>query len=243
MLLNLIIVIILYILFIIILFIIPDSWKYKYTMYSNKVFISYMGFTKVNINKDGFDLYEKLRASDNKLLIVANHRSIFDHFVLFSALGDISFLAGEDALVFPGIETVIKKLNGIITKKNKGGTTQHIIDSVKNRKAGDSILLIYPDRMDEVPYNMEITPFRTGAFVGKFDILPIVIKYKNFDIDPYCLYSRGHNMFYSFFKKMLGTHCDVDIKILPLQKATDKMSIEQYRDKIYNLMSKEYRML
>lgn len=243
MLLNLIIVIILYILFIIILFIIPDSWKYKYTMYWNKVFISYMGFTKVNINKDGFDLYEKLRASDKKLLIVANHRSIFDHFVLFSAMGDISFLADKNALVFPGVETVVKKLNGILTKKGKGGTTEQIINAVQNRKAGDSILLVYPDRMDEVPYGMEITPFRSGAFVGKFDILPVVIKYKNYDIDPYCLYSRGQNMFYSFFKKMLGTKCDIDIKILPLQKATNKMSIEQYKDKIYNLMCDEYKKL
>eukprot|EP00960_Hanusia_phi_P077162 768657-Hanusia_phi.AAC.14 len=94
--------------------------------------------------------------------------------------------------------------------------------------------------MDEVPYSQNMGEFKTGAFVGKFEILPIVIKYKNYDVDPYCHYSKGENLPYVLFKKLLGTRCDVHIQVLPLQKPSKNMSIEGYRDKIRNLMSKEY---
>lgn len=240
---SVIVIIIIYLIFLIGYFVFPSSWKGWYIKYMCKMLINVLGFTKVNINPEGMKRYQRLLESDQKVLIVANHRSLFDHFILLSVLDNISFLAITDGLIIPGLATVVRALNGIIIEKAKKNTTQRIIDNVKQRKENGNVLVVYPDGMGDILPGEHIAPFKTGAFVGRFDILPIVIKYKNYDVDPYYHYSKGETMFYSFFKKLIGTRCEVEIKILPLQKCSKNMSIERYRDKVHKAMSKEYAML
>lgn len=240
---SLIVIFIIYVVFLIGYFLLPRRWRSKYIKHMSRLLVSVLGFTKVNIDAKDLKRYSELLRSDHKFLIVANHRSIFDHFIFLSLLENISFLANIGGLIIPGLRTVVEALNGIIVMRSKDNTTQKIIDNVRDREPNGNVLIVYPDGMADVPIGKCIAPFKSGAFVGRFDILPIVIKYKNYDIDPFYYYSKGETMVYAFFRKLLGTRCDVDIRIMPLQRCAEKMSIEDYKNKIYRLMSKEYKRM
>ena len=81
-------------------------------------------------------------------------------------------------LRWPKGKYCLEKLGCVTVKEN--GTVKTIQEHIKNRKADDGILVIFPDAMDPIPLGKNIAPFKTGAFATGFDILPVVIKYKNY---------------------------------------------------------------
>ena len=93
--------------------------------------------------------------------------------------------------------------------------------------------------MKPVPKGKNIAPFKTGAFVGKFDILPVVIKYKNYKIDPKYRWYDDENHVLSVWKMLLDGHCDIHVKVLE-PVSCGNLSVEQYKDKVYNIMDKAY---
>jgi hypothetical protein len=91
------------------------------------------------------------------------------------------------AKILPRMYALINtKINSIIFDSTIKGqkVTDLIYDRISNRKPKDNMLVIYPDAMESISAGKNIAPFKTGAFRGKFDILPVVIKYKNTTIDP-----------------------------------------------------------
>ena len=123
---------------------------------------------------------------------------------------------------------------GCITVK-EGGTVETIKDDVRNRKANDNILVVFPDAMDRIPINKNIAPFKTGAFATGIDILPILIKYKDHKVDPTFYWYKKENPFHGWIKLLLNDNFKTTVKVLPLIKAMD--DVEQYKDKVYNIMS------
>ena len=131
-----------------------------------------------------------------------------------ATLGELGFLSSkEGAVLMPGMTDILKSFNSIIQEKGKQ-TTQQIIEHVAKRKSGDNPLVLFADAMKPVPKGKNIAPFKTGAFVGKFDILPVVIKYKNYKIDPKYRWYDDENHVLSVWKMLLDGHCDIHVKVL-----------------------------
>ena len=109
------------------------------------------------------------------------------------------------AKIFPGMYTLNKKINSIIFDSTIKGqkVTDLIYDRISNRKPKDNMLVIYPDAMEPIPAGKNIAPFKTGAFRGKFDILPVVIKYKNATIDPTLHWYKGEHPAMCFSKDFM----------------------------------------
>lgn len=212
--------------------------------YMTEVFFKLQNINKVVIN--GKDKIKKLYESDKKFIVVLNHKSIFDMWITFYVNPNICILTSEaGAKMFPGMYELNKKINSIIFDSTIKGqkVTDLIYKRISNRKPNDKMLIIYPDAMEPIPIGKNIAPFKTGAFRGKFDILPVVIKYKNYTIDPTLYWYKGENTILSFCKVLLDGKCEVVADVMDLVSCKDGMSVEEYRDYVYNLMDTRYNDL
>lgn len=224
-----IIIIFIYFLFIIIF---PTKYVYLLTQLFTKLLLYVSKMSKINIyNKELFDHYT---ATNKPFIIVANHTSLWDGVILNSVFGKVRYLAAKNAdKVFVGSRYCLEKIGCLTVKET--GTVKTIQDNIKNRKANDSILVIFPDAMNEIPIGQNIAPFKTGAFATGFDILPIVIKYKNYTVDPSFYWYKNENPFYAWIKIMLNDNINISIKVLPLIKT--ESNIINLKDKVYKKMS------
>ena len=217
------------------------NWWIKYIL---KSFFKLANINKITIN--GEDKIQKLYESDEKFIVVLNHKSIFDMFVTFYVNPNICILTSKTgAKIFPGMYALNKKINSIIFDANIKGqkVTDLIYEKISNRKPNDNMLIVYPDAMDPIPVGKNIAQFKTGAFRGKFDILPVVIKYKNYTIDTSLYWYKGENTILSFSKVLLDGKCEVVADVMDLVSCKEGMSVEQYRDYVYNLMNTRYNQL
>ena len=223
-----------------IIFLIPyiylnfNSWWIKLM---TKLFLKVANFKDVKVNNA--KLFKHYLNSDKKLIIVANHKSLFDIFVLLNSLQDIGFMLSKTGgNLVPFINAINKKSNSFFYKPNKG--TKTLIDNINLRKINDNIIVVFADSMNPIPVGKNIAPFKTGAFQGKFDILPVVIKYKNWTIDPTFRWYNGEHPTTGFFKLLLDGKCEVVADVMDLVSCKENMTVEEYRDYIYNLMNKRY---
>lgn len=209
--------------------------KYYVNNLSNifiKLILYVCNLAKVNIiNKDIFDKYYN---SNKPFIVISNHTSLLDGIMLNGAFCRLRYLAAKNAdkTIF-GAKYIFDKLDCIIVKEN--GTVRTIQENVKDRKPNDNILVIFPDAMDPIPNGRNIAPFKTGAFASGIDILPILIKYKDYTIDPTFYWYKKENPFHAWIKILLNTKFSTKIKVLPLIKSMD--NTEEFKDKVYKIMS------
>ena len=218
-----------------------DNWWIKYT---TKYFLKVANIHNIKIN--GEDKIHKLYESDKKFIVVLNHRTIFDMWISFYINPNICILTSlAGAKIFPGMYALNKKINSIIFDSTIKGQkiTDLIYDRISNRKPKDNMLVIYPDAMEPIPIGKNIAPFKTGAFRGKFDILPVVIKYKNWTIDPTFRWYDKEHPFIGLYKILLDGNCEVITDVMNLVSCQENMSVEEYRDYVYNLMNTRYNEL
>lgn len=240
---RLIACVVLFIVYISLLFLIPDSWIGAFNRVMGGSLLSVCNFKRVRIK--GFERFQKLVQSSHKFLIVSNHISLYDGFILLATLGNVGFLAHLNGMtMLPGMKKINKKLGSVFLDKKKGNT-QSIIDHVNKRKAGENTLVVFPDAMEKVPKRKSIAPFRTGAFVGKFDVLPVVIKYKGGDIDPTFKWYDGEGFITSVMKMLIDGNCEILVEVMDLEGFSEDQDkgIEGYRDKIYDMMVDKYNRM
>ena len=211
-----------------------DSWWLELM---TKLFLKAANFKSVKANNA--KLFKHYINTDKKLIVVANHKCLFDSFVLLNSLQDIGFmLSRKGGNLVPFISAINKKSNSFFYEPNQG--TKTLIDKINARKINDNIIVVFADSMNPIPVGKNIAPFKTGAFQGKFDILPVVIKYKNWTIDPTFRWYNGEHPTTGFFKLLLDGKCEVVADVMDLVSCKENMTVEEYRDYIYNLMNKRY---
>jgi len=214
-----------------------NSWWIKLM---TKLFLKTANFKDVKVNN--VKLFKHYLNSNKKLLIVANHKSLFDIFILLHSLQDIGFmLSRKGGNLMPFINAINKKSNSFFYEPNKG--TETLIDKINLRKINDNIIVVFADSMNPIPVGKNIAPFKTGAFQGKFDILPVVIKYKNWTIDPTFRWYNGEHPITGFSKILLDGKCEVVADVMDLVSCQENMTVEEYRDYVYDLMNTRYNQL
>jgi len=230
--LRIIITIILLIIYLLCLIITPKNYANILSNFFIKLILYVCNLTKINIiNKDIFDKYYN---SNKPFIVVSNHTSLCDGLMLNNAFCRLRYLAAKNAdrMIF-GAKYIFYKLDCIIVKES--GTVRTIQENVKYRKANDNILVIFPDAMEQIPNGKNIAPFKTGAFATGIDVLPILIKYKDYTIDPTFYWYKKENPFHAWIKILLNSKFSTTIKVLPLIKSMD--NAEDFKNKVYKIMS------
>lgn len=200
-------------------------------LHMNKFLIKVVGF---DIEIDGQELI-----TDKPCLFVSNHINCFDSYIITDCIKKIpSFVGNVKFNVFP-LSFFYNYFKVIGVEKGKRNNT---VEKIKKRVQEGGQLIIYPDSNDYIPEDKVIAPFKSGAFVSKCPIQPIVIRYvsssnKNMD---WTQKSYNNNIFTLAWSYLIDGDMKVYIKVLPLQEYKDSYkSYEEYRDNIYNIMSDE----
>lgn len=197
----------------------------------------------VKISDEDYIKYMDYLYSDEKYVCVFTHTTLVDAIVLFGTLprtGPVMNKQNELKYILYD-DSISDKLGGILLDRSKmGGTTKVIKERVDNRKCGDSPLYIAPcsGKPPENPGN--ISEFKSkGAFVNKTKILPIIIKYQDDSLN----YNEefGESMLHSYLKVFLVENYNITIKIGDIIEPDEKESVEEYKDKVYNIMNKDYK--
>jgi hypothetical protein len=144
------------------------------------------------------------------------------------------------AEIFPYLSNVLKKSGYIVIDKNMSNKTKLITDFVNNRKQNEGLLSIAPDGFQKIEFNNAIAPFKTGAFVDKFCILPVVIKYKYYKVNPE---NVNCNLVLNLFEKPLDLKCEVILDVMNPIQPKKNISIEEYKNFVHKQMSKRYNEL
>ena len=184
--------------------------------------------------------YNKYLYSDKKLLAVFNHSSTSDGIIMPGIFDKTSAVILSKRVIPGHTEEVDKKVKNVIIEKGK--TTQKIIDFVENRKAGGNILFIAPGSGNTPSIPGDITEFTSkGAFVGKFPILPVLVKYEDDSLNHNA--DKGEDPVSSFLKTFLVKDYKVRIKVLDLIECGDEETVDEYKDRVYSIMNTAYKEL
>lgn len=214
-----------------------NSW---WLQLMTKLLLKVANFKNIKVNNA--KLFKYYINTNKKLLIVANHKCLFDCFILLNSLQDIGFMLSKTGgNLVPFINAINKKSNSFFYKSKQG--TKTLIDKINTRKINDNIIVVFADSMNPIPIGKNIAPFKTGAFQGKFDILPVVIKYKNATIDPTFRWYEGEHPFIGLYKILLDGKCEVITDVMDLVSCQENMTIEEYSDYVYNRMNTRYNEL
>lgn len=188
--------------------------------------------------------YEKYMKEEDNVLLIYNHRNLYDSILLLCLCDNITFLLNKAIpSKLPFFKILYDRMNMIYVETDKSNTDS-IINYVNNRKKGEKILAIAPDggKYPENPDVSDISKFKTGAFVGMFPVIPIVIKYNEKNYLDYKI-DYPESVLHVMFKGFLNETYDVKVKVLDMVYPDENSSIEEYRDKVYNIMNEEYKKM
>lgn len=200
---------------------------------------------KISISNEDYIKYMKYLYSNEKILCVFNHTTLVDGHLLFSVfprMGIVLYNQKEfEYIAFD--KNAVSKLGSILVDYNKrNGITKIINDKVKNRNVGESILFIAPCKGMSSHNPGNISEFKSsGAFVNKSKILPIIIKYEDDTLD----YNKelGESVIDAYFKLFLVENYKIKIKVGDIIIPDNNESIEEYKNRVYNIMNREYKEL
>jgi 1-acyl-sn-glycerol-3-phosphate acyltransferase len=125
--------------------------------------------------------YKEFKEKHKAAVIVFNHPTFFDHAVLMHSLEDrLRFVMTDKYHV--GIVKIFAKQMRVISISSPGsGNARRISDAIMTRSSGEDLVTISPNAGDVSPTSAACLPdFRTGAFITKSPVLPIVICYQSY---------------------------------------------------------------
>jgi len=204
-----------------------------------KLFMYILSFN-INISKEDLVKYMEYLYSDKKFISTFNHTTLIDGFVLISTFPRSSYLILKVIIYTTiGYTDQINDLLGNIFVE-KGHTSNKIKERVDSRKSGDKVLFIAPGSGNTSTIPGSITAFTSnGAFVHKYPILPIVIKYEDESLNYN--HDNHESMLHSCLKLFLVRDYNINIKVCDMVEYEEGETIEAYNSRVYKIMNDTYQ--
>jgi hypothetical protein len=207
-----------------------------------KFVVHYLMSYNIEISDEDYNKYMKYLYSDEKFLCVFNHISTVDGFALLSTFPKIGFVLNKQKILdYINYDDIVNdKVGGIfVDMEKKTDVTSKIKNAIYNRNSGGNIIFISPcageisDEVENIGYFK-----RNGAFISKSNILPILIKLPDYSI----IYNMDNEkLFESFMKLFLPENYTIKIKVGDMINANDDESIEEYKNRVYEIMNQQYK--
>ena len=239
------------------------SYDICYTIFklNMDIIITCFGLTVKIIKDKEYEAYKKLsKDKSNKYLIAFTHRNFCDLFALLTILQEKITAIGFKELLgkFP-ISYLSNFFNLCLIERNKpSGTVKKILEHYEQNT---NKICIAPDgsytNMNEeekkqemeklnIPYEPKVGYFKSGAFVNKTPILPIVLSSVGSTIyDTDWNDSKNTNSLTSLKKLLIDGNVELHMKFLELQKFDEEKhkNYQGYRDDVREKMVKEHSKL
>lgn len=204
-----------------------------------KMFMYILSFN-INISKEDLVKYMEYLYSDKKFICTFNHTTLIDGFVLISTFPRSSYLILKVIIYATiGYTDQINDLLGNIFVE-KGQTSNKIKERVDSRKSGDKVLFIAPGSGNTSTIPESITEFTSnGAFIHKYPILPIVVKYEDESLNYN--HDNGESMLHSCLKLFLVKDYNIKIKVCDMVEYEEDETIDEYKCRVYKIMNDTYQ--
>lgn len=188
----------------------------------------------------GKETYERAKATDKPHVVVFNHVTFGDVLLLHNHLDNqMPFVAQRKNLSGPFLHHVANALQCILVPALLGErtVTEQICERVTSRKAGQPILAIAPDGgMPPWPDDGPIAQFRSGAFVPRAPVIPVVLRY--FPEPP--IWQRGVSFPQAVWDRLTGPPARAVISVLPPIHVSESESTEEFKARVRNTMMLHY---
>lgn len=180
--------------------------------------------------------YHRVKDTIDKCVIVFNHPTYFDHVVMMYELDDIPRWVALKKYMAGPLKWVANQMKAIpVTPKS--GFSEVLSKEINERKAGDAMIAISPAGGKVSPTDQfDIQKFRTGAFLTKPTVLPIVIVY-----DPYVPWLSGEPVPDAFRKRLTGPPVKYVMRVLDPVTATTEETPEEFASRCKAIMEDSMR--
>lgn len=215
----------------------PSSYSYIISIIITKLILHILGFFHIQYDKKKLQNFFNHK---HKFILLFNHISFMDGWILWSIFGNkIGLLVHRKPLKYiPYCEYICENImKCILIDDSSKKTSDKIIKAVENN---DHIVAIAPDAMQPPIYPNNIGDFKTGAFVGKYPVKPVLIKFKNTQVIPDYKYEIKETIIHAFLKMFLNWNATIEIKILDMIYPKDEWTVEQYKNFVKDKMESEY---
>jgi hypothetical protein len=177
---------------------------------------------------DGHSHLEDALKAKEPFIIAFNHPTFFEHYILYSNLRiPLRFIANPKNL--KGAQALIQKFNIICVN---GKTTDTILKAVPE-SFEKGFITIAPGAGSSFKDPTKLPKFRTGAFVAKVPILPVVLRYS-----PHDVWESGKPVSEVFWKRLQGKGMTYNLSILPLVHPEKSESPLQFAKRTRKIMKK-----
>ena len=145
--------------------------------------LSLLGFNVHNTTESEFEEYnnnkiEEFYTKEQKGVLLFNHPSFLDAFVYASVIdkNKVRPVAYGPYFSFP-LNLLSDTFNPIYVQKGSTGVSNIIKNTILTRKLGEPMIFMAPGGSDTNESQRNMSKFRSGAFLARSPILPIVIRY------------------------------------------------------------------
>lgn len=176
--------------------------------------------------------YRKFKQHIDKGVVLFTHPTFFDHIVIMKELNDIPrFVTSSKYMIGSFIKYFARRCNVLQISTQTGSKSSAVIsDCISNRKNGEPLLAISPTAgISHTTEQETLAVFRTGAFLQKPAILPIIIKYT-----PYEPWLSSLTLYDIIMKRLRGRNINYTMKILdviyPIENETPSDFAQRCRE-------------
>ena len=168
----------------------------------------------------------------NTTIVVSNHLSYIDHWIIFSVFnGILAPVIREDYLIIPGLNILLKTIGAFgVNRKSKTGCTMKLKKRLDDNEWPP--LLCFPEAT--TTNGSGIISFRTGVFVNAIEIQPVTLRYatkSGFDI----AWTDQKNTILHFLRLLCEPNKKVFVNIAEI-KCKYNTSTTNYMENIRNTM-------
>ena len=193
----------------------------------------------------------KIRDKEKGYLIISNHLSYLDIFIISSVIQSI-FVAGVDSVEEKFLLGTVTRLSGgvFVVRENRSRVGEDLENISSVLQMGFNVVL-FPE--GTTSNGDSVLPFKSSFFsaatLSKSDVLPICLKYTNIgggeinqsNKNLIYYYEQEVDFFNHFFKMITTSSIDIEVNFLQVIEEVNNMNRKKISEETYDAILSKYK--
>lgn len=180
----------------------------------------------------GYNKITTIGQRSKSKIVVFNHPSYADAFVLMACIGPIYGLIWETYYKLPLVGWISRVTKCIVVNVDRKDTVNRLQKAFTENQ--NMTCVIAPEGGIYSPTgiykNSQLHSFKSGAFINDVPIQPVILVYKDYKTAPYGINYR------TIFKKMFEHKSSVELHYLPDMVRQESESYKEFKERTQNVM-------